>query len=91
MTIQQPTMPTHLIDIPDLDRWLIEHGLEPDSVIEARVVIGRRGGQLSAWLDVDWYKRDAHGLLYQDPADEERAATGSSSIPLQSWPTLSPV
>lgn len=86
-----PTQVTHLIGRHDLDAWLAEHGLTADDVRDATIDVARRGTMpdVCAWLNVTFFKRDARGSKYT--ADGETVATGAASIPLRSFPRLTPL
>lgn len=97
MTMTQTAEPTtaratHLIADPDVRAWLADHGIDYSQVTEATIAIGARSGYpiwpVRAWLDVTWYKLDEQGRRYVDPNLPDQAATGSSSVPLRSWPQL---
>lgn len=94
----------NVITRDDLTAWLAEHGgFAIGDVITAviRLDARRTGGyietgtdhvsiaQVSAWLDVEWYKRDTDGNLYVDETGDA-IARGTASIPLHSWPPLTP-
>ena len=82
---------THVLDKDALREWLAGYGLAPRDVESCSINIGLlRGGAVSAWLDVVWFKQAAGtGNRYTD--DDQEAARGCSSIPLHSWPPLTPV
>ncbi len=92
------TQVTHQISNADLLAWLAEHGLDPQHVVTATISLngrtsgaydgGGRGYEVNAWLDVEFYKLNAEGNRY---ADGGRAATGTASVPLGSFPPLTPV
>lgn len=85
-----PVVCTHTIPTEPLRAWLADHGLDIRDVREATISIGYPGRHgHPAWLDASWWKRNAHGERYWDGLGQE-AASGSSSIPLRSWPPLTP-
>lgn len=85
-----PVVATHTIQTEPLRAWLADHGLDIRDVCEATIRIGYPGHRgHPAWLDATWWKRNADGDRYWDGLDKE-AASGSSSIPLRSWPPLAP-
>lgn len=79
------------ITTEDCEHWLAEHGLVIDGIAEAAIRLERDQGTATilAWLDVTWYKRNTDGAYYLDETGSQ-AATGSSSIPLKSFPSLTP-
>ena len=87
--MQQPYT-SHIITEADVRMWLAEHGLSADDIAHASISVGWDTGGVRAWLDVQWYKRDGQGHRYRDPDDRGQAAMGSSSVPLHSWPPLTP-
>jgi hypothetical protein len=86
---QQRTKAVACIRDNDCRTWLLDYGLNFDDVIEATIRITRPcDGAIAAWLDVEWLKRDTNGNRYSE--DGENVATGKSSVPLRSFPQLSP-
>lgn len=83
---------SHIIELEELTEWLAEHGVAIEQVREARVEIGRleRGHGLYAWLDVRFYLLNDKGQRYRAGGTDD-AAEGSATIPLRSWPRLTPV
>ena len=89
--LQQPYT-SHVITEDHITAWLAEHGLAADDVCTATISVGwsRPARHVCAWLDAEWYKRDGKGHRYPDPDDHEQAAMGRTSVPLHSWPPLTP-
>lgn len=87
----EPTpLTSHIITIADVTTWLAEYGFRAHDVCEATIHIGSSAEGVNAWLDIEWYKLDGNGNRYRDPIDTEMAALGRASIPLHSWPALTP-
>lgn len=95
------TQASHVITQPDLKAWFAEHGIDISQVVEATVRLASSWTaryaelpavhEVNAWLDVTWYKTDTRGRKYADSASPDGGpATGSATIPLTSWPTLTP-
>lgn len=81
---------TYAIARDDAAAWMIAHGVDYTQVQEAVIHVGVPGGKVIAWLEVTWYKVDARGNRYCTDSSREMVATGHSSIPLSSWPPLTP-
>ncbi len=85
-----PVVCTHTIPKDALTEWFAEHGLDIRDVREATVRMGFPGTHgHPAWLDVTWWKRNERGERYWDGIGEY-AASGAASVPLRSWPPLTP-
>jgi hypothetical protein len=87
------TKAENIIELPEVRRWLAEHGLDVAQVSDVTIHIGRHYGSkaVHVWLDVDWYTTDQMGCRYVTGNRESAAAHGHSTIPLKSWPALTPV
>lgn len=86
-----PVVCTHTMAEDDVAAWLAEHGLAIDEVVDAVVRIGYPGRHgHPAWLDVTFYKLNGNGERYADHTGEHVVATGRASVPLRSWPRLTP-
>jgi hypothetical protein len=84
---------THIVTLADATQWLAEHGLNIEHTQEAVIRIDGSGPDhhsTCAWLDATFYKLDGRGELYSDSATGD-AATGHATIPLASFPRLTPV
>lgn len=83
---------SHLIARDELAQWLAEHGVDISQVVEARIEIGRNRsqGKIWAWLDVEFCLLNDRGERYR-AGDTDDPAMGHSTIPLRSWPQLTPV
>ena len=86
---EQLAQPEACIREEDYRSWLRDHGLRSDDVIEVRIRVTRpQGGEIAGWIDAVWFKRDTNGNRYSE--DGGRGAIGRSSVPLRTWPRLSP-
>lgn len=87
-----PFTAENIIEFPEIQRWLAEHGFDVSQVSDVTIRIGYHYAShgVQAWLDVDWYATDQMGKRYVT-GNREGAAHGHSTIPLKSWPTLTPV
>lgn len=92
--------PSHFIELAEVKRWLGEYGLDPSDIRDIRIEIGRdyrNSGDVGvvAWLDVTFYLHDTHGARYPIGVRYAglggEAATGHATIPLRSFPALTPV
>lgn len=94
------TRATHEITRDALAAWLLEHSLNIEDVITAVIRVdytpsgtweGVEGppGYIGGWLDVTFNKKDADGAWLLDETGNA-VAQGSASIPLHSWPELTP-
>ena len=82
---------TALIRPEHIREWLAEYGFSPDDVASLYIEIGwREPLGVTAWMEVDWYRKDEQGYRYRDPVTDD-AARGHSTVPLHSFPALTPV
>lgn len=85
-----PARPTHLISEDDVQSWLAAHGLDVEQAFTAVVRVDRcEPGGVSAFLEVEHYLLDADGNRFVDETGE-KAATATATVPLTSWPPLTP-
>jgi len=82
---------THYITRDDIREWLAEYGVDTANVSDVAIEIGRHygTGDVSAWLDVTWWAKNHLSSRYLS-GQRGQAASGTSTIPLHSFPRLTP-
>jgi hypothetical protein len=88
MTAVVEPQASHSFRQEDVRKWLADHGIDMNDVCAGGLTIrfDRRGHDLPAFIDVDWFKRDVEGKYYADANNE--AARGRSTIRLTYLPPL---
>lgn len=80
-----------VVAFDDLKVWLADHGFAMENCFYAQIRLPAGPGPqgVPAWLDVEYWKLNEKGERFLD-WDTREPAKAAASVPLKSWPPLTP-